>query len=106
MSGTEQNEAPHTKLFPKENWVRLQDNNYQLDYALFKCPDPVIPVILQGHYIWPALTKAAPVPEVYLQQFWSTMHTTSKKDRSKILATLHNRWLVLTVSPLDFDEKF
>ncbi|CAH9065208.1 unnamed protein product [Cuscuta epithymum] len=100
MSGTDRTAQPSNAVYPKEKWVPLYDNNFQLDLKLFKCQDPVILSILQKHYLWSAFNEAKPVPEVYLQQFWGLMHTASEKDRSKIMTKLNDVQVVLTPSTI------
>ncbi|CAH9088176.1 unnamed protein product [Cuscuta europaea] len=99
MSGSNQNQLI-TQLFPREHWIKLLDNNFQLDLKLFKCQDPVIPAIIKGHYICIAFHKATSIPEIYLQEFRDNMYTSSKKDRTKIFTKLNNMRVVLTPSTL------
>ncbi|WP_215200421.1 hypothetical protein, partial [Escherichia coli] len=76
-------------IYPKGKWIKVLDNNFQLDLTVFKCQNPIIPAIMKGHYLWPALHNSKPVPEIYLQQFWGHMHKKSPKDRSKIKTKLN-----------------
>ncbi|CAH9070527.1 unnamed protein product [Cuscuta europaea] len=97
MAGT--NQAPiDDTIYPREKWIKVMDNNYQLDLTVFKCQDPVIPAIMRSHYLWPALHNAKSVPEIYLQQFWVHMHTSSPKDRTKIMTKLNSMRIILTPS--------
>ncbi|CAH9115256.1 unnamed protein product [Cuscuta europaea] len=87
-------------IYPQGKWIKVLDNNFQLDLAVFKCQNPIVPAIMKGHYLWPALHNSKPVPEIYLQQFWGHMHTDSLKDRSKIKTKLNGMRVILTPSTL------
>ncbi|CAH9075273.1 unnamed protein product [Cuscuta europaea] len=99
MAGNTQTQIDEA-IYPKGKWIKVLDNNFQLDLTVFKCQNPIIPAIMKGHYLWPALHNAKPVPEIYLQQFWGHMHTDSLKDRSKIKTKLNGMRVILTPSTL------
>ncbi|CAH9077219.1 unnamed protein product [Cuscuta europaea] len=100
MAGTQKRHNIDDAIYPQDRWVKVLDNNFQLDLTIFKCQDPVIPGILKRHYLWTAFHKSKSVPEIYLQQVWGHMRTESTKDRTKILTKFNNMRIVLTPATL------